>query len=226
VTDPQAARPRRYRIPAQTCRVEQTVDKSRFIATLGPARTVEEARAFVARVSNKFPNATHNCWAYLVGPPGDTRRAGMSDAGEPPGTAGRPMLAALVGSGIGDIVAVVTRYFGGRKLGRGGLVRAYGGAVKHALEVLPTTDYVPAVEVTIAAPYAAIYRLKSLLPAHEAAVLDESYGTSVVLRLAVPEDRIDGFLEAARGITDGKAEITLGRRNPDVPTSPPTDEGA
>ena len=107
----------RYPIPASLHRVEQEIERSRFITTVAPAPTVEEAKAFIARIREEFPDANHNCWAYVVGPPGSTGMAGMSDDGEPHGTAGRPMLTALLHGNVGDVAVVVTRYFGGTLLG-------------------------------------------------------------------------------------------------------------
>ena len=115
----------RYRLPARETRTEIKVKNSIFIATAAPVFTVAEAKAFVGRIKMEFADATHNVPAYLVGF-GTTVTAHCSDDGEPSGTAGRPMLAVLQGSGLGDVAVVVTRYFGGTKLGTGGLVRAYG----------------------------------------------------------------------------------------------------
>ena len=129
----------RYRVPTRLHRVEQELQRSRFITTLAPAPTVEEAKSFISRVREEFPDANHNCWAYVVGPPGSTGMAGLSDDGEPHGTAGRPMLTALLHGNVGDVAVVVTRYFGGTLLGKGGLVRAYTGCVQQGLEHLPTT---------------------------------------------------------------------------------------
>jgi hypothetical protein len=109
-----------YRVPAGEHRARDEISRSRFVTTLAPAPSLAEAHAFVARVRAEFPDATHNCWAFVVGPPGSTGRVGLSDAGEPHGTAGRPMLTALLHSGVGDVAAVVTRYYGGTKLGTGG----------------------------------------------------------------------------------------------------------
>ncbi len=139
----------RYPIPARSHRVEEEIKRSRFITTLGYTPDVEAARAFVAGVSTEFADANHNCWAYVVGPPGATAQIGMSDDGEPHGTAGRPMLTVLLHSGIGDICAVVTRYFGGTLLGKGGLVRAYSGGVQLALGDLPTLERVPRTELEV-----------------------------------------------------------------------------
>ncbi|HEX5751256.1 MAG TPA: YigZ family protein [Archangium sp.] len=110
----------RYPIPARLHRVEQELERSRFITTVAPAPTVEEAKAFIARVREEFPDANHNCWAYVVGPPGSTGMAGMSDDGEPHGTAGRPMLTALLHGNVGDVAVVVTRSSAERSWARAG----------------------------------------------------------------------------------------------------------
>ena len=106
--------------------------KSRFIATVRPVKTEEEALAFIESMKKKYWNATHNCFAYVIGERSQVQRC--SDDGEPSGTAGKPMLDVLLGEDIHDVVVVVTRYFGGTLLGTGGLVRAYGSSVKAGLE--------------------------------------------------------------------------------------------
>jgi len=118
----------RYAIPASRHRAEQVIDRSRFICSLASATSPDEAHAFIHEMNVEFPDASHNCWAFVLGPAGSTDRIGMTDDGEPHGTAGRPMLTVLTHSGVGDIAAVVTRYFGGTKLGTGGLVKAYSTA--------------------------------------------------------------------------------------------------
>lgn len=200
--------PSRYPIPASTCRTEETILRSRFVTTVAHADSVEGARALVSRVSEEFGDANHNCWAYAVGPPGDTSRVGMSDDGEPHGTAGRPMLSVLVGSGVGDIVAVVTRYFGGTKLGKGGLVRAYSGGVKAALEVLEVGELVQTVTLRVAIGYADVSPLKHALPQFEAELTGEDYGTEVTLAVVLPEEHATSFTEALAGMTNGKARVT------------------
>jgi uncharacterized YigZ family protein len=199
--------PARYDIPAETRRTEDTILRSRFITTLGHADSIDEARAFIAGVADEFADATHNCWAYVVGPPGDTSRVGMSDAGEPHGTAGRPMLDVLLGSGVGDIVAVVTRYYGGTKLGRGGLVRAYGNGVKAALESLSVTKLVKTVSLRVTAGYADVSNIKHSLQRFEAEIADEEYGTEVTLRVVLPLEHERGFSEAMAGMTNGRASV-------------------
>jgi uncharacterized YigZ family protein len=125
----------RYPIPGETTRVEILVVNSRFIATIAEARTVEEARGFIDRMRHEFHDATHNVYAFRAGYGGSVTE-GMSDDGEPPGTAGRPALAVLRGADLGDVALVITRYFGGTKLERG-LVRAAQEAAQAALEALP-----------------------------------------------------------------------------------------
>ena len=116
--------------PGAFHRAEETVRRSRFIVTMARVSSPEEAKAFIDRIREEHAGATHNCWAYNAGAPGDTAQVGASDDGEPKGTAGRPMLTALLHSDVGEVAAVVTRYFGGILLGTGGLVRAYQGSVK------------------------------------------------------------------------------------------------
>ena len=198
----------RYPVPASRHRVEQVVDRSRFICTIEHTGSVEAAQAFIREISNEFPDATHNCWAYVVGAPGSTSHIGMSDAGEPHGTAGRPMLTVLLHSGVGDVAAVVTRYFGGTKLGTGGLVRAYGGAVQEALDSLPRAERVERTACEVRVSYADLSAVQQLFPRYEAAVSDETYAEDVRLVLQVPEERMSEFVAAIGNATRGQAVIT------------------
>ena len=141
-----------YDVPARETRIEMWVSNSRFIATAAPVFGVEEARAFVERIRAEFADATHNVPAYVVGH-GASVIAHSHDDGEPSGTAGRPALAVLQGSDLGDVAVVVTRYFGGTKLGTGGLVRAYGDAVREVLDVLPRAHKVLTHVVMVEVPY-------------------------------------------------------------------------
>jgi uncharacterized YigZ family protein len=198
---------KRYRVPAGVRRAEETIERSRFVATVGRADSVADAQAFIARARAELPDASHHCWAYVVGPPGDTSRVGASDAGEPRGTAGRPMLTVLLGSGVGNIAAVVTRYFGGTKLGKGGLVRAYGGTLKQALEELPTEELVTRVGLTVTIDFALLSTVRHILPPFEASIQEEAYATEVVLAIALPEENLDAFLKALAGVTGGRARV-------------------
>lgn len=204
-----ADRPLRYPIPAQRHRVTEEIKRSRFITTVGYAPTVDHARELIAEVSAEFADASHNCWAYVVGPPGSTGQVGMSDDGEPHGTAGRPMLTVLLHSGIGDICAVVTRYFGGTLLGKGGLVKAYSGGVQLALASLPTVERVPRSQITLLFDYSSITPLKRLLPEYEAEVLDEEYAADVTYHLRLPTEHLDAFSEAVTALTNGQALLEV-----------------
>ncbi len=197
----------RYPIPAQTHRVEEEILRSRFITTLGHTPTLEVARAFIAQVSAEFADASHSCWAYVVGPPGSTAQIGMSDAGEPHGTAGRPMLNVLLHSNVGDICAVVTRYFGGTLLGKGGLVRAYSGGVALALANLPTIERIPKATLLLVIDYAAIAPLRRLLPAFEGVLLEENFAAEVTCRIELPAARVADFTTAVIDMTSGNALI-------------------
>ncbi len=196
-----------YPVPAAEHRTRDEVARSRFITTLAPAPTVDDAHAFVARVRDEFPDATHNCWAFVVGPPGSTGRVGMSDAGEPHGTAGRPMLTALLHSGVGDVAAVVTRYYGGTKLGTGGLVRAYGGGVAAALATLPTVERVTWVRLRAVVGYDAVAAAQQLVAAHGGRVTGEAYAADVRYDLELPEAAVADFARALRDATRGRARL-------------------
>ena len=199
----------RYRVPAGRHRVEQEVQRSRFVTTVAPAATVEEARAFIASVAAEFPDANHNCWAYVVGPPGSTTHVGMSDAGEPHGTAGRPMLTALLHGGVGDVAVVVTRYFGGTLLGKGGLVRAYTAGVQLGLAALPTREKVEKVRAALELAYASVDGARRLLPGFEAVLLSEEYGERVAYRLELPASQLEPLRLALADLTNGAARLSL-----------------
>jgi len=197
----------RYPIPARIHRVEETIQRSRFVTTAAHAPDAEAAHAFVARVREEFPDATHNCWAFVAGAPGSVTHIGMSDDGEPHGTAGRPMLTALLHSGIGEIVAVCTRYFGGVKLGTGGLSRAYAGGVNLVLASLPTEERVDRVRLLVTVGYPEVDALHRLLDETEALVEEEEFGAEVRVRCAVPAPSEAAFRDAVAELTRGTAVV-------------------
>ena len=176
----------RYPVPAGRCRVEDTIDRSRFICTVARASSPEDAQRFIRDVNHEFPDATHNCWAFVAGAPSSSSRIGMSDDGEPHGTAGRPMLTVLLHSGVGEIVAVVTRYYGGTKLGTGGLVRAYSGAVQSALQHLATEERIEYAELGVIIGYAHLAAVLHQLHTCEATIAREAFAEDVTLHLRVP----------------------------------------
>ena len=197
----------RYRVPSGAHRVETSVKRSRFIATAARAPTPESAHALVARVREEMPDATHHCWAFVAGPPGSTAQIGMSDDGEPHGTAGRPMLETLLHGGIGEIVVVCTRYFGGTKLGTGGLSRAYAEAARGVLASLPTVEKVDRERIAVRIGYAEVDALRRLLAAHEVLIEEEEYGADVRYRLAVPTSGRKGFEDALAELSQGRAIV-------------------
>ncbi len=193
-------------------RREEEIRRSRFIATLGRAPDKESARLFIEAVRREFPDATHNCWAYVAGPPGDTSAIGQSDDGEPHGTAGRPMLNQLLHGGVGEVAAVISRYFGGVKLGTGGLARAYQAGVAEALALLPTEEKTRRLvaEVTLEyADYARAAALRRLLPDYQARLLGEEFAEKALFRLDVPDDRLEAFCRALSEATDGGARLSF-----------------
>lgn len=203
------AAPDRYPIPAARARAELVIERSRFIATVAHAATPEAAHGVIAELREAFRDATHNCWAFVAGPPGSAARIGMSDDGEPHGTAGRPMLTVLMHSGVGEVVAVVTRYYGGTKLGTGGLVRAYSAAVQEALARLERTERVETVDVRIAIAYSAFTPVRNLLGAHEGVVLEEQFGEDVVLNVRLPAANLAALRGAIGNATGGQGRVVL-----------------
>ena len=203
------AAPHRYPIPADRARAEDVIDRSRFICSVARAETAADAQAFIREISAEFPDATHHCWAYVAGPPGSTTHIGMSDDGEPHGTAGRPMLTVLLHSGVGDVVAVVSRWFGGVKLGTGGLVKAYSQSVQQALLEMPRGEYREYATLQVTVSYSHITACQLLWPVHEVDVLDETYAADVQFSLRCPLERVDALRQALLDLTRGQAGIVV-----------------
>jgi uncharacterized YigZ family protein len=196
-----------YPIPARRTRVHETIRRSRFITTLAHAPTAEAAHEFVALIRDEFADATHNCWAFVAGPPGSTAQVGMSDDGEPHGTAGRPMLTTLLHSGVGEVVAVCTRYYGGVKLGTGGLARAYSSGVKVALEDLRTIERVDRVRVAVTLPYPAVDVFLRLVEDLGVVVTQEDYAQAVTIECEVPDQSFDRFELTVSELTKGGGSV-------------------
>lgn len=192
-------------IPVAETRVETRAGNSRFVATIGPAFSVDEAKAFVARIKAEFADATHNVPAYVIGH-GQTTIAHCHDDGEPSGTAGRPMLAVLQGSGLGDVVVVVTRYFGGTKLGTGGLVRAYGDAVREALAAVPRAEKVATVTAMAEVPYTLLERARQVVEAHGGVMLEETFAAEITLTARFRKENYPDFAAALREVSHGSSE--------------------
>ncbi len=201
-------RPRpRYLVPARPVRVEDRVEKSRFIASVSRAESTADARAFIQSIRAEMPDATHHCFAFVAGPPGTSRAVGSSDDGEPGGTAGRPMLSVLMNSGIGEIVVVVARYFGGVKLGKGGLVRAYTGAAQHALRELATTERVTMRAARVVVSYAHADAVRRAIARSGCEIVGDEFAAEVTFGVSVPDDRAQKFEQALRDETAGAVQI-------------------
>jgi uncharacterized YigZ family protein len=187
---------------------ETEVNRSRFICALGPAATEEEAQAFVARIRKEHPAATHNCFAYVVGADAAVQKA--SDDGEPGGTAGVPMLQMLMRREIRYTVAVVTRYYGGVKLGAGGLIRAYGGAVGEALDAVGTLTRRRFRLATVTVDHQRAGKLENDLRATGRQVREVAYADAVRIGIGLPDADVDAFRAWLADATAGTAGLELG----------------
>ncbi|MCS2169044.1 IMPACT family protein [Scandinavium sp. TWS1a] len=180
-------------IPASPVSVVDEIKKSRFITLIAHTNGVEAAKAYVESVRAEHPDARHHCVAWVAGAPDDSQKLGFSDDGEPAGTAGKPMLAQLMGSGVGEITAVVVRYYGGVLLGTGGLVKAYGGGVHQALAELTTQRKTPLTEYTLQCEYGQLSGVESLLAQFSGKIVDSDYQAVVHLRVALPQAEVPTF---------------------------------
>ncbi|MES1936966.1 hypothetical protein C27AD_11471 [Salinisphaera hydrothermalis C27AD] len=205
----------RYSIPATSVDVPHTatleIQKSRFIGWCAHIEHGDDAEQLIARARAHYPDASHHCSAFIAGPPGDDQAIGFSDDGEPGGTAGRPMYQVLEGSGLGRIACVVIRYFGGIKLGTGGLARAYGQTVSELLADLPTREYIPRRRVALDLAFADEQPARDWLARHEGVIADAAYhAEGVTLAVDWPLDaaadlaELDARLNGRLTIDSGK----------------------
>ncbi len=194
-----------YLIPAEQIRREVTVVNSRFIATLAPVTSTDAARAFIKQIRAEFADATHNVPAYIIGG-GNNVTEYCSDDGEPSGTAGRPALTVLRGSGLGDLAVVVTRYFGGTLLGTGGLVRAYTEATQSVVNAAPRARRMRVQLALLAIPYNLLERIRLMAARHSGAVLDEAFAADITLTLRFPVEALEGFQSELRELSAGKLQ--------------------
>lgn len=193
----------RYQIPKGRCRIELRVSNSRFIATVVTASTMKDAQAFLREMRAEMPDASHHVYAFRIGH-GNSVSEAMSDDGEPSGTSGPPALAVVRGSGLGDVALVITRYFGGTKLGTGGLVSAYTAAAQAVFAELETEEKVSRVRCEAAVPYSVLERVRILLAESEAVVEEEVFGADVVLTFILPDERLPELKKSIRDLTAGQ----------------------
>jgi uncharacterized YigZ family protein len=199
---------RAYAVPLREIRREHHVMNSRFIATIAPAFSIDEARGFMARMRKEFADADHNVPVYLIGG-GNTVTEYFSDDGEPGGTSGKPALAVLRGSGLGDVVLVITRYFGGTLLGTGGLVKAYTESAQLAVNAVERGERVSVNVAMLVIPYNLLERMRLLLPRYHGEILGEDFAGDITLTIQVPVGEWESFQLELRELSAGKIEAEV-----------------
>ncbi|MFR8236993.1 MAG: YigZ family protein [Dorea sp.] len=197
-----------YRTVYQGGEGEIVEKKSRFIATVIPAAEEEEALAFIEAMNKKYWNATHNCFAYVIGERNEIQRC--SDDGEPSGTAGKPMLDVLLGEELHNTAVVVTRYFGGTLLGTGGLVRAYSSAVKAGLASSVIITKKQGIKLEIITEYTGLGKIQYILAEKGMTVLDTLYTDKVEMTVLVPAWELEGLKAAIMEGTNGRVRMEEG----------------
>ena len=192
-----------YQVPAAPYQSEYSVKKSRFIARVVPGTTREDVNVAVALARTDYPDAGHHCWAYLLGRPEDASSAGMNDDGEPAGTAGKPILNVLQHGHLGDVLVIVIRYFGGIKLGAGGLVRAYSTATAQALDEAPAYTHRDLLPFVASGDFSLEQPLRHFLTGVEGEVLGVNYSDQIELSLKLPAEAVEQLEQfcAAHGLT-------------------------
>jgi len=194
-------------IPAEPVTFSEEIKKSRFITLLGHTEGVAACKAFLEQVRIDYPDARHYCWAWVAGAPDNSQLLGFSDDGEPAGTAGKPILAQLLGSQVGEITAVVVRYYGGVKLGTGGLVKAYGGGVQQALSQLPKVRKVALTEYTLQCDYAQLAGIEALLKQSGGLIVDSDFQAFIILRVALPQSELVTFNTKLADLSRGSLHL-------------------
>lgn len=176
---------------AVTARIE--IKKSDFIAYAYSVTSREQAMTYVEQLKNQYPDARHHCWAYIIGDPNNTTSAGFDDDGEPSGTAGRPILNVLQHKAIGNVIIIVVRYFGGIKLGAGGLTRAYAGSAQAVIDEMKLVPYIPMVQVQIATDYAHEAQIRYLIGTVAGQVDDVTYTNEVMVTATMEMAKVPEF---------------------------------
>lgn len=182
-----------YEVPAKLARADIEIKKSRFIGYAIRADDRATAMSFLAEMRTEYPDARHHCWAYLLGNPNSPVSAAMSDDGEPSGTAGKPILNVLQHKNVGNIMIVVVRYFGGVKLGAGGLVRAYSQTAQAVMECLETNRYIAKQSFKVMVDFAYEQSVRHWLKIEQGDVVASEYSDRVTLTVALELSQIEGF---------------------------------
>ena len=196
-----------YTVAAREARFEQEIKRSRFIGVATRVSSSTDAAEALATLKKEFPDATHHCWAYVLGNPKTSLEMRMNDDDEPPGTAGKPILNVVQHKNVGDILLVVVRYFGGTKLGAGGLVRAYSSTASGVMERLEVVTYRPLREARLRLDYAEEEPVRRLLQELEVTVSSSTYGEHVELSIRFPEDCSHPLEAALAECTSGRVKL-------------------
>lgn len=199
-------------IPLEAVEKEILVVNSRFIASLSPAKSVEGARAFVNEIKQRYPDASHHVPAFVIGH-GKSIITHCTDDGEPSGTAGRPALAVLQGSGLGDVVVVVTRYFGGTKLGTGGLVKAYGDAVREVLKGVKFAVLVPTTTLMFVLPYRLYDQVVRLIETYVGQMIDTEFMEEIIVTVRFKDEVVEAFTNDLGNLSSGQVEPIIIEQN-------------
>ncbi|MBB1371599.1 MULTISPECIES: YigZ family protein [Pseudoalteromonas] len=199
-----------YKYPAADVFHQEEIKKSTFIVHIAHTPDLSSAKAFIKSIETKYADARHNCWAHVAGKPGGSHVYGFSDDGEPNGTAGKPMLNVLMGSGLGEVTAVVTRYFGGIKLGTGGLVRAYGGTLNNALANLSTINKVPSIELIGSSEYSMQGVIEQLLKTkYQVLNIDKQFTANIEWVITIDSRQATQAIKDIFDLSHGAVELTI-----------------
>ncbi|PMH41470.1 YigZ family protein [Vibrio sp. 10N.286.49.B3] len=197
-----------YLIPEYATQFEEEIKKSVFITHLAHTPNIEAAKRFVEQIKQQHSDARHNCWGFVAGRPEDSMKWGFSDDGEPSGTAGKPILAQLSGSGVGELTAVVTRYSGGIKLGTGGLVKAYGGGVQQALKQLQTIEKKVTTQRHLRLDYGFLPIAQSVMSQYDIEIINADYGVQVAMVIEIEMRHVAEFTQIIINKSGAKALVT------------------
>lgn len=196
-----------YLIPTQDVMVEQVIKKSRFIAYIQRTENKQQALSFISAIKLTHPNARHHCWAYIAGHPSSTTNIAFNDDGEPQGTAGKPIMSVLQHHAIGEISVVIVRYFGGIKLGSGGLIRAYSSSTQLAIETLKTQLLVPTKVLKIKFDYTSEEKVRLYLGKQQIIPAKSEYLEQIFMTLEVEESQLVNIQRGLMNATAGKLSL-------------------
>jgi len=193
-----------YQIAASEVISESLVTRSRFICYISPCQNNEQAKKFIASLREIHPQASHYCYGFITGAPNDSQGYGFSDDGEPSGTAGKPIFTVLQGSNIGEICAVVVRYFGGTKLGTGGLQRAYGASVRQAITELKVSTKIAMAYKSLACQYNQVNDVQHFVEQFAGKIIAKNFAEQVILTIAIPLQNKETLQEQLLLMSAGK----------------------